>query len=98
MTEPVPQDTPTHRVTVDQLPEDLADQLLEAIRVRRMATFQVYSETQALKAKARAESVSKDIVKQLQMMEKELAAADKAVSKAHDRINKVRALRLQLEL
>ena|SRR5258708_5108940 len=96
MTEPVPQDTTTHRATVDQLPEELAQELLERIRVRRMATFQVYQETVELKRQAMAERITKDLVKRLAIMEKAIAAADKAVSKAEDQINKVRALRLQL--
>lgn len=90
-------DTPTHRATINELPEDIAQAHLDGIRERRMRTFQVYQEVQAEKAKARAASVSKQLEKQLAMLAKEIASLDKYCEKVEVRLNKVRALRLELE-
>jgi hypothetical protein len=94
---PVAQDTPTQRANVEQLTDDECDVLLFGIRERRLRAFTVYSEAQELKQKARNMKTREQIQKFLDMFNKELKAADKAIEKLEARALKIRALRLEVE-
>ena len=94
---PVTQDTPAHRANVGQLSDEEIDTLMNEVRERRLRAFTVYSEAQELKQKARNTKTREQIQKFLDMFDKELKAADKAMEKLEARALKIRALRLEVE-
>lgn len=96
MQDALPSDTETTRTTVDQLPDDVAYMLLDALRVRRLKAAAVYQEAQELKAKARSERVRDMLERQLELYTKKVTACDKILNDLDGRANKIRALRLEL--
>jgi hypothetical protein len=67
---------------------------IEGIRQRRLASVNAYNKTVAIKQKARDQSTRDKIDKQSAMMEKELIALDKALSKVEARAASLVALSL----
>ena len=97
MQEALPSDTETTRTTVDQLPDDLAYALLDAMRVRRLKAAALFAEAQEMKAKARSERVREMLDKQVEMYHKDISQCDRVLAKLEARANKIRALRLELD-
>lgn len=97
MHEALPSDTETTRTTVDQLPDDIAYALLDAMRERRLKAAALFAEAQELKAKARSERVREMLDKQVEMYHKDIAQCDRVLEKLAARANKIRALRLELD-
>jgi hypothetical protein len=97
MHEALPSDTETTRTTVDQLPDDVAYALLDAMRERRLRAAALFAEAQEMKAKARSERVREMLDKQIEMYHKDIAQCDKVLAKLDARANKIRALRLELD-
>lgn len=97
MNEPISEDTLVHRATVDQIPIDKCTNMLEALRERRMIAFQTYAHIQAQKSRAKQDGIVASLTKRMTILEKKLAAADKAMAAVEDQINKARALALALE-
>jgi len=93
----VSQDTPMSRATILELPIQEAEAFLAKIREKRMYAYSVYEQAVKAKAAARADKITASVHKAIGMMQKEIAALDKAEEKVRNRINKIRALILQLE-
>lgn len=97
MQEALPSDTETSRTTVDQLPDELAYALLDALRERRLRAAALYAEAQEMKAQARSERVREMLDRQMELYHKDVAQCDKVLAKMETRANKIRALRLELD-
>lgn len=92
-----PQDTETHRATVAELTPELAEAMLDAIRDRRLRLAAQYEQKQREKAQARSVRVQQMYDKALEQVKKKLEAADKALDAVEEKINRMRAFRLELE-
>lgn len=72
------------------------DKLLESIRERRLRAAKHYEEAQAAKALVAEEKARASLEKQLEMCEGNLSRVDKALDALETRVNKIRALRLEI--
>lgn len=92
-----PQDTETHRATITELTPELAEAMLDAIRDRRLRLAAQYEQKQREKAQARSVRMQQMYDKALEQVKKKLEAADKALDAVEEKINRMRAFRLELE-
>jgi predicted HTH domain antitoxin len=90
-------DSEVHRATIAELDDATLDAMLDALRERRLRLAKDYEAKQREKDAARSVRVREMYNKQLVMVEKAIATADKALDKAADKLNKMRAFRLELE-
>lgn len=97
MHEPQPTDTEVSRTSIDQLPDDVAYMLLDALRARRLRAAAIYAEVEEMKAKARSERVREMLDRQMEMYHKDVQRCDAVLEKMDTRANKIRALRLELD-
>lgn len=93
---PEPNDTPMHRQTIDKIRDGVLEQLIEALRERRLATVKAWKEVSALKAEARDRKTKERIHRQMELFKKEQERAEKAIDKLEKRALDLRALVLQL--
>lgn len=70
---------------------------LDGIRRRRLAPIEAYKKAAAVKQQAKDDKTRERIEKESTMMEKELAALDKALEKVEARAAKLTGLRLMVE-
>ena len=73
------------------------DDLLIQIRERRLKPVRIYEELSLMKAEARKEMLETQWKKALEMFEKELIRADKAMTALEVRRVKLRAIELEIE-
>lgn len=79
-----------------QMSSDAIDALLEGIRKRRLSAAKQH-EAAMQAAKEVADDKSRlQLLKQAEMLSNNLVRVDKALEAAEDRVNKIRALRLEL--
>jgi len=97
MYEPQPTDTEVSRTSIDQLPDDVAYMLLDALRARRLRAAAIYAEAEEMKAKARSERVREMLDRQMELYHADVQRCDKVLEKMDTRANKIRALRLELD-
>ena len=90
-------DTPMHRVPFVGMTTADQDAFLEGIRTRRLAAVAAYQALQQAKRAARDERLAARADNELRMMEKELAALDKALEKVEARRAKLTAIKLLVE-
>ncbi len=90
-------DTPIELADLTKLSPDERDTLLEQIRERRLRPVRVYEETLRLREAAKRAKIEIVFDKQILMFEKDLARADKAMTKVEERLVKLRGLQLELE-
>jgi len=76
--------------------DDEAEAMIEAIRARRLHALRVYelSKQEAAEAKLTKDTVS--LEKQCEMLAKDIERTGKALDALEKRVNRIRALRLQL--
>ena len=90
-------DTPIALANLTQMSEDERELLVNKIRERRLAPVRAYEELSLMQAEARKEQLEKTWAKQLEMFEKDLARADKAMQTLEKRGTKLRAINLEIE-
>ena len=90
-------DTPIALANLTQMSEDERELLVTKIRERRLAPVRAYEELSLMQAEARKEMLEKQWSKALEMFQKELARADKAISTLEKRGTKLRAINLEIE-
>lgn len=77
---------------------DELDKLLDGIRERRLSSVRQYEAAVAAAKEAADEKARLALLKQCDMCHNAIVRADKALSALEERVNKMRALRLELGL
>ena len=90
-------DTPIALADLTQMSEDERELLVNQIRERRLAPVRAYEELSLMQAAARKEMLEKQWTKALEMFQKDLARADRAMSALEKRGTKLRAINLEIE-
>jgi 3-methyladenine DNA glycosylase/8-oxoguanine DNA glycosylase len=90
-------DTPMHRKTVRELRDDELNQLLDRKREHRLKQVRVYERAQQKAKENEQEKARKQLERQCELFEKDLATVDRALDRLEQRANKIRAFRLQYE-
>ncbi len=83
------------RVDIEQMTDPQLDELINAIKTRRMSSFVVYQQTVADREQVLVEKAGVAIDKLLDQMIKQIAAVDKGLEKLETQVNKLRGLRIQ---
>ncbi len=92
------QDTAIDRVSIEQMTNDEIDEMLIRIRDRRLKLARAYEEALALQD-AQLEQDQREILdKALNSIKKDMERIDKSIDKFEQKVNKIRAIRLELEL
>jgi hypothetical protein len=87
-------DTPFERRLFIAMPQPEQEAYLDGIRRRRLATIEAHRQSVEIKQRAKDQRMVEQIDKQSKMMEKELAALDKALEKVEKRAAMLAGLRL----
>jgi hypothetical protein len=90
-------DTPIALADLTKMTPEEHEALVVQIRDRRLKPVRVYEELSLMKAEARKEMLEKQWAKQLEMFEKELVRADRAIQKIEMRQVKLRAMKMEIE-
>tara|TARA_R100000656_G_scaffold123991_1_gene101231 strand:+ start:1048 stop:1335 length:288 start_codon:yes stop_codon:yes gene_type:complete len=90
-------DTPIKLTNISEMSDEELDALIHNIRERRLKPVRDYEELSTLKAEAIKQDLGKQLTRQLDMFEKELARVDRALDKVEVRAIKLRALKLEIE-
>ena len=90
-------DTPIKLTDISKMSDEQLDAMIHNIRERRLKPVRDFEELSTLKAEALKQNLGKQLTRQLEMFEKELARADKALEKIEVRAIKLRALKLEIE-
>ncbi len=90
-------DTPITLANLTQMSEDERELLVNQIRDRRMRPVRAYEELTLMQAEARRETLEVMWAKQLEMFQKDLLRADKAMITLEKRATRLRAIRLEIE-
>lgn len=91
-------DTPIKRKTFLEMSDEEQTAFIEALRDRRLHPINTYKEVrEAAKAKIVAK-LSTKIEKELSMFEKDLEKVNKALDNLSNRANKLRTLKIQLDI
>lgn len=95
-----PDDIPEHITpqAIYQMTAEAHDKLLEQIRERRLSSVRQYEAAQKAAAEAADEKARLTLFKQCEMCEANILRVDKALDALETRVNKIRALRLELNL
>lgn len=83
------------RVDIESMTDPQLDDLINAIRTRRMSSFVVYQQTVADREQVLVEKAGVAIDKLLDQMIKQIGAVDKGLEKLETQVNKLRGLRIQ---
>lgn len=81
-----------------QMTDAQHEKLLEGIRTRRLSAVRQYEAAQKAAAEAKDEKARLSLFKQCEMCESNIIRVDKAIDALETRVNKIRALRLELGL
>ena len=87
-------DTPFERRLFIAMPPPEQEAYLDGIRRRRLATIEAHEKAVEIKQRAKDQRMVEQIDKQSRLMEKELAALDKALEKVEKRAAFLAGLRL----
>jgi len=90
-------DTPITLADLTKMSEDERELLVTKIRERRLAPVRAYEELTLMQAAARKEQLEAQWQKALEMFDKELGRADRAMTNLEKRATKLRALQLEIE-
>ncbi len=90
-------DTPIALANLTEMSEDERELLVTRIRERRLAPVRAYEELTLMQAEARKEQLEGQWTKQLEMFQKDLTRADKAMENLEKRGTKLRAIKLEIE-
>lgn len=89
-------DTPTHRVTVDEMDQNKLEAFLIGVRERRLRAFTVYKQQQEASKQVRDARLKNAYEKNLAMFQKEIDRLDKLLDKVEARALKLRSLELEI--
>lgn len=81
---------------LDAYDDDEAEAMIEAIRARRLHALHVYEQSQREAAERKHVVGVETLAKQCEMLGKEIERVTKALDALEKRVNKIRAIRLQL--
>ena len=90
-------DTPIALANLTTMDPQERENLVVAIRERRLNPVRIYEELSLMQAEARKEMLEKQWSKQLEMFCKDLERSDTAMSKLEQRGTKLRAIELEIE-
>mgnify|MGYP003147926410 FL=1 len=90
-------DTPIALADLTQMSIKEREALLTNIRERRLQPVKIYEQLSLMKAEARKEQLEQQWTKALEMFQKDLARADKALATLESRATKLRAIELEIE-
>ena len=90
-------DTPIALADLTQMSVEERDALLTNIRTRRLQPVKIYEQLSLMKAEARNEQLEQQWSKALEMFQKDLTRADKALATLESRATKLRAIELEIE-
>lgn len=90
-------DTPITLANLTEMTPQERETLIENIRERRMRPVKAYEELTLMQAEARKEMLEGQWSKALEMFQKDLKRADKAMDKLVQRGTKLRAIELEIE-
>lgn len=91
-------DTPIHRKTFLEMTDEEQVAFISALRERRLAPINTYNEVKEANRQKRIGKLNEKIEKELAQFEKSLAKVDKYLDELQDRSNKLRTLKIQLDL
>ena len=91
------QDTPIALANISEMSVEDRTALLSNIRESRLAPVKIYEQLSLMKAEARKEQLETQWAKALEMFEKELEKADKAMDRLESRATKLRAIEMEIE-
>lgn len=86
------------RHDISVMNDEQLDELINGIRIRRMASFYIYEQTQADLAQVQEQKAKLSLEKELDQIIKVLSTLDKNFEKLETRIHKLRGLRIQANL
>lgn len=86
------------RVDIAQMPDDQLDEMLTAIRDRRMHSYAIYKQTQDQREEIEQERVKERIEKKCTQIIKKMNLLDKHTDDLEKFINELRGLRIQAGL
>ena len=81
---------------LDAYDDDEAEAMIEAIRARRLHALHVYEQSQREAAEMKHEKDAAALTEQCRMLSKDIERTGKALDALEKRVNRIRALRLQL--
>jgi hypothetical protein len=90
-------DTPIALANLTQMSEDERELLVTRIRERRLAPVRAYEELTLMQSEVRREKLESMHIKQMEMFQKDLVRADKAMETLEKRSTKLRAIKLEIE-
>lgn len=85
-------------ISLYQMSPDAIETLMEGIRKRRLSAARQYEAALVAAKEASDERARLSLMKQCEMACNNIARVDKAIEALEDRVNKIRALRLELGL
>lgn len=91
-------DTPIKRKTFLEMSDTEQYAFIEALRERRMAPIALYEEIREAAKQKKISKLQQQLDKQIQMFEKCLAQCNKKLDELQDRANKLRGIKIQLDL
>lgn len=91
-------DTPIHRKTFLEMNEVEQTEFITALRERRLSPINTYNEVLKTLHKKKQIKLKEKLDKELKMFDKCLARVDKYLDELQDRSNKLRAIKIQLDL
>lgn len=91
------QDTPIERTSIEHMTNDEIDEMLLRIRDRRLKLAKAYEEAIAIQDAQLEEDQREVLEKALSSIKKDVDRIDKYLDKLDAKVNKIRALRLELE-
>ena len=86
-----------HRKRVNELTDNELNQLLDRKREKRLQQVRVYERAKQAAKEQEQEKARKNLERQCELFEKDLATVDRALDRLEQRANKIRAYRLQYE-
>lgn len=92
--EPVAPDFIT-RIDINTMNDQELEEFIERIRMRRMASFIIYQQTQADMEEVREEKAKLKLVAKVAQIERMFPVIDKQLEKLETQINMMRGLRIQ---
>lgn len=99
MTQDTP-DIPEHITpqAIYQMTDEQHEAMLDGLRNRRLNAVRVYEQAQKEAQELADDRARADLMKQCEMCENNISRVDKAIDALETRVNKIRALRMQLGL
>lgn len=86
------------RVDINKMSDEQLDELLEAIRGRRMNNYIIYKQTEEEKETIRIEKARVLVDKKAEQIVKSLASLDKTFEKLEKQVAELRGLRIQANM